>query len=198
MKNLCVCVCARHTLSMACLRVTLSSALQALRFWRRACRQLWKIAQRHRRARMPGINTFRRMWEILAHVRAKPSAVNSHRWRQEFLFSKFWCDGHVERKNILIQAASSSVASAVTELFDIFPKLAACRHGESFLHNATHVGQHAILARTKVMSNAATAMAASSQLQKDVDAAVGLQSASINSVLKTARQAVITARSALF
>ena len=86
----------------------------------------------------------------------------------------------------------------MTELFDIFPKLAACRHGESFLHNATHVGQHAILARTKVMSNAATAMAASSQLQKDVDVAVGLQSATINSVLKIARQAVITARGALF
>ena len=108
-----------------------------------------------------------------------------------------WCGGHVERKEILIQAASSSVASAVTELFDIFPKLAACHHGESFLHNATHVG-HAILARTKVMSNAATATAASSQLQKDVDAAVGLQTATINSVLKTARQAVITARGALF
>ena len=123
--------------------------------------------------------------------------MNSHRWRQEFLFSKFWCDGHVERKNILIQAASSSVASAVTELFDIFPKLAACHHGESFLHNATHVGD-AILARTKFISNAATARDASSQLQKDVDAAVGLQSATINSVLKTARQAVITARGALF
>ena len=115
----------------------------------------------------------------------------------EFRFLKFWCGGHVERKNILIQAASSSVASAVTELFDIFPKLAACRHGESFLHNATHVGD-AILARTKFISNAATATAASSQLQKDVDAAVGFQSATINSVLKTARQAVITARGALF
>merc|ERR1711972_817506 len=92
-----------------------------------------------------------------------------------------------------LEAASSSVASAVTELFDIFPKLAACHHGESFLHNATHVGG-AILARTKFISNAATATAASSQLQKDVDAAVGLQSATIDSVLKTARQAVITAR----
>ena len=98
----------------------------------------------------------------------------------------------------MTQAATSSVTSAVTELFDIFPKLAACHHSESFLRNTSHVGD-AILARAKFASHATAATAASSsQLQKDVDAAVGFQSASINSVLKTARQAVITARAALF
>ena len=98
----------------------------------------------------------------------------------------------------LIQAASSSVASAVTELFDVFPKLAACHHGGSFLRNATHVDE-TILARAKFNTQVASATAtSSSQLQKDVDAAVGLQSANIDSVLKTARQAVITARAALF
>ena len=97
----------------------------------------------------------------------------------------------------LIQAASSSVASAVTELFDVFPKLAACHHGESFLRNTTHVDE-TILARAKFNTQVAIATATSSPLQKDVDAAVGLQSANIDSVLKTARQAVITARAALF
>ena len=115
-----------------------------------------------------------------------------------FFFSEIGWWACRERK-LLIQAASSSVSSAVTELFDIFPKLAACHHGASFfLHNATQVGD-AVLARTKKsISNVAAATAASSQLQNDVDAAVGFQSANINSVLKTARQAVITARGALF
>ena len=97
----------------------------------------------------------------------------------------------------LIQAASSSVASAVTELFDVFPKLAACHHGGSFLRNATHVDE-TTLARAKFNTQVASATATASQVQKDVDAAVGLQSANIDSVLKTARQAVITARAALF
>ena len=78
----------------------------------------------------------------------------------------------------LIQAASSSVASAVTELFDIFPKLAACHHGESFLRNATHVDE-TILARAKLNTQVAMATATSSPLEKDVDAAVGLQSANL-------------------
>merc|ERR1712139_88427 len=95
-----------------------------------------------------------------------------------------------------LEAASSSVASAVTELFDIFPKLAACHPSASFLRNGTHVGD-AILARTKFTSRIAAATVAS-QIPKDVDTAVGLQSANVNSVLKAAREAVITARAALF
>jgi len=95
-----------------------------------------------------------------------------------------------------LEAARVSVASAVSELLDVLPKLASCRRNEILLNTGVPAGD-AILSRTNVRSQTAS-MAVASQILKDVDVKNSIQTDAVNALMKEARRAVIAARGALF
>ena len=88
------------------------------------------------------------------------------------------------------------MASAVSELVDVLPKLASCRRGESFVSNATPTSDFMVTQLKASMRTAGSAVA--SQMVKDVDSKNGIEADAVRALMKEARHAVIAARSALF
>jgi hypothetical protein len=93
-----------------------------------------------------------------------------------------------------LEAATASVASTVSELVDVLPKLASCRGADILLGTATRVK-----AGSLSHANLQTASAAgTTSIIKDVDAKNSIQVDAVNALLKEARRTVIAARAVLF
>ena len=92
------------------------------------------------------------------------------------------------------QAATASVASTVSELVDVLPKLASCR-GTDILLSTGARAKAGSLSRTS--SQTASAAGANS-IVKDVDAKNSIQVNAVNALMKEARRAVVAARAVLF
>jgi len=93
-----------------------------------------------------------------------------------------------------LEAATASVASTVSELVDVLPKLASCR-GTDILLSAAARAKAGSLSHTS--SQTASAAGAKS-IVKDVDAKNSIQVNAVNALMKEARRAVIAARAVLF
>jgi len=90
----------------------------------------------------------------------------------------------------VFKAARASVASTVSELVDVLPKIATCHTAGLLASNATKAGN----------LHFATS-ASSSRIHahvSDVDSKNGVPTASVMALLKEARNVVIAARSALY
>ena len=130
-------------------------------------------------------------WNLLEQLLAKRGAI------ARGSVHIFVCTTCLQRIVCLCEkAARASVASTVSELVDVLPKLASCRRQESLLQNSMGT-EGALELRGRIRSQA-DVQSSASQITKDVDAPNGIQASAVLSLMKEARQAVITARAMLF
>merc|ERR1719326_1833125 len=94
-----------------------------------------------------------------------------------------------------LEAARASVASVVSELAAVLPKLGSCR-GAAVFANSAGVASHQLLrqVRAEVQSSAASG----SQLASAVDSQNGIDAGAVAALLREARRVIIAARGALF
>ena len=91
----------------------------------------------------------------------------------------------------VFKAARASVASTVSELVDVLPKIATCHTAGLLASNATKAANHLNFAMSSSSSRVHAHVS-------DVDSKNGVPTASVMALLKEARNVVIAARSALF
>ena len=97
---------------------------------------------------------------------------------------------------LFAQAARASVASTVSELVDILPKLASCRRQESFLQNRVGARDTFDARATRTLRD--VSQGSGSEIEKAVDTSNGIEAIAVSSLMKEAREAVIAARGMLF
>merc|ERR1711862_72272 len=95
-----------------------------------------------------------------------------------------------------LEAAAASVASTVSELVDVLPKLASCRGTYILLSTAARVALGSLSRARASMQSASAARATS--IIKEVDAKNSTQVDAVNALMKEARRTVIAARAVLF
>jgi hypothetical protein len=93
-----------------------------------------------------------------------------------------------------LEAARASVASVVSELADVLPKLGSCRGAAVLAKSAGASGELVRRLRADVRSSAGAA----GQLSRSVDSQNGIDAAAVAALLKEARRVIVVARGALF
>ena len=92
-----------------------------------------------------------------------------------------------------VQAARASVASAVSELVDVLPKLATCHKAQGFSSASRLEGLGSFWRSSRHVESAS--MTSSTP---NVDAKNGIEADAAEALMKEARRAVIAARTVLF
>lgn len=87
------------------------------------------------------------------------------------------------------------MASTVSELVDVLPKLAACRRSEMFASNSSRT-EGVALVHAKASAQFVGA-ADASLVPRDVDREIGIPTDAVTALMKEARRIVIAARGAL-
>lgn len=129
------------------------------------------------------------------------TAAKSHDARDKYFQSFVGEFGECSSKSLrselpALEAAKASVASTVSELVDVLPKLAAC-HGKGLL--SSNVTKASPLASNLfAQSSRSTIRVDANARAGSVDIKNSVPTSTVNALLKEARNVVITARSALY
>lgn len=137
---------------------------------------------------------------LQATVEDCATAAKSHDARDKF-FQSFvgefgMCSSKALRSELpSLEAARASVASTVSELVDVLPKIAACHASTALISNVTQDKD----ADSKLFSmSSASLRVEASAPSADVDGKNGVPVGSVTALLKEARHVIIAARTSLY